>query len=92
MTLSEIVRENAGRITCQDGHKFSLAADAFAMCRPVSNQGPWDMFEVVPHGMIKLDYQFRAFQRWCKYDGPRYGFIPEAVIWDVIRSHGGLVC
>ena len=90
MTLSEIVQQHGGRITCRDGHKFSLAADAFAACAPVQDQGPWTAFEVVPHGLFAIDPRFQAFRRWCRYEGTRYGFIPEGIIWEVIHSHGGL--
>jgi hypothetical protein len=90
MTLSELVQVGFGRVKCLDGYRFNVAADAFAMCTPVGNQGPWTAFEVVSHGMHPIDPRFQAFRRWCRYDGVRYGFIPEGVIWDVIDAHGGL--
>lgn len=91
MNLTELMELEAGRVRCRDGYRFSIAADAFAMCTPVGNDGPWIAFEVVSHGMHPIDPRFQAFRRWCRYDGVRYGYIPECVIWDVINAHGGLV-
>jgi len=90
MTLSEIVQQQGGRIACRDGYKFSIATDAFAACTPVQDQGPWTAFEVVAHGMYAVDPRFQSFRRWCRYEGARYGFVPEAIVWEVIHAHGGL--
>jgi hypothetical protein len=88
--MTHTIQNGVGRIICADGYKFTIFADAFAACTPVSNTGPWTHFEVRPFGMLDLSKRFDPWKVGLRYEGTRWCYVPAEVIEAEIEAHGGL--
>ncbi len=77
-------------VRCADGFEMSVQASASHYCTPRNSSGPWTHYEVgFPNEVEELlmDYAEDA-------EDPTdtvYGWVPEAVINEVIEKHGGIV-